>query len=809
MSGKLYALLVGINDYPEPSRPLGGCVNDVLAMKSYLEVRTGSEGGLALETLIDAEATRERVIATFRSHLGGAGTGDVALFFYAGHGSQESAPLKLAEMEPDGLCETLRLHDSRQPGQWDLADKELAVLIAEVAQRGPHVVVILDSCHSGSATRVDEKARQVAARKEPRPLETYWFWNESELPSALGLAGGWRVLPYGRHVLLTACEDYQLARECISPTGEKRGLFSYFLLDTLSGLTGAVTYRDLFKQVQALVTNSRPDQTPQAEGDLGRLLLDGAVAARRATYFVRRRAGGWDMDAGAVHGIQAGAELAVFRFGAEELEDLSRKLADARVTEVGAARSNVTLQRAGLPEEYDAFPGVLTRLPFPPMKVAVETRNTESAPFLRAIEDSPFLELCSDSRQAEVSLLAERSCWRLRRPTAGGDLVLPFASPEGAFEIVGVLEHIARWQTTLSLRNPGSPLAGAIEMTVYEWRAETDGEPKLVPFSGPGELRIPYREAPGRGSVPGRFAVRLRNTRDRPLYYSLLALSEAFAVQVLREGSGRLTVCTDVVVRGQDGVPVSVPDIYYTRGVTQRRDVLLLLVSDVEPDVGLLEQGSLHAPYLHRGCLRGGERPRGLLDTLMWRVGWREADEPDPLVANQWAVERVAIVAERPAPLHRLDGSGGRLRVADGVWIEVPPGLVGTLRLHNAHSAHRSCPALKLPAAEAGSLRRLALAGEVGSDPGLSAIELRRTKGIEAGLPGDVALSANLELESGEVPVVAVSDGATSQQLELIPSETVPGSWLLPVSSSSTRSEGERVGGGLVTWLELYAERRQ
>ena len=34
-----------------------------------------------------------------------------------------------------------------------LADKELSLLLAEVAANGPHVVVILDCCHSGGGTR--------------------------------------------------------------------------------------------------------------------------------------------------------------------------------------------------------------------------------------------------------------------------------------------------------------------------------------------------------------------------------------------------------------------------------------------------------------------------------------------------------------------------------------------------------------------------------------------------------------------------------------------------------------------------------
>ena len=93
------------------------------------------------------------MIAGFREHLGKAKAGDVALLYYAGHGSQEPAPPEFWHLEPDKLDETLVCYDSREQGKWDLADKEIAKLIDEVASTGRHVLVILDCCHSGSGTR--------------------------------------------------------------------------------------------------------------------------------------------------------------------------------------------------------------------------------------------------------------------------------------------------------------------------------------------------------------------------------------------------------------------------------------------------------------------------------------------------------------------------------------------------------------------------------------------------------------------------------------------------------------------------------
>ena len=37
--GTIYALLVGIDDYPAPVPKLRGCVNDIKGMREYLEAR--------------------------------------------------------------------------------------------------------------------------------------------------------------------------------------------------------------------------------------------------------------------------------------------------------------------------------------------------------------------------------------------------------------------------------------------------------------------------------------------------------------------------------------------------------------------------------------------------------------------------------------------------------------------------------------------------------------------------------------------------------------------------------------------------
>src|ERR1700730_6362689 len=152
MAGHVHALVVGIDEYPDPRHRLYGCVNDARAMAAFLQNRVPA-GRLSLKMLLNAEATRHALVDGFREHLGRAAAGDTAFFFFAGHGSQEHAPEVFWKIEPDHLDETLVCHDRRTPHAWDLAHKEIALQQRDLSAQQRHPLIALDCCPSGSGTR--------------------------------------------------------------------------------------------------------------------------------------------------------------------------------------------------------------------------------------------------------------------------------------------------------------------------------------------------------------------------------------------------------------------------------------------------------------------------------------------------------------------------------------------------------------------------------------------------------------------------------------------------------------------------------
>jgi hypothetical protein len=223
MARTFYALLVANDDYSSPIPKLRGCVNDIDAFATYLSKRVTTEKGVAikLKALKNGEATRQAVIDACRDHLGKAKNRDVALFCYSGHGSQEQAPEEFWKLEPDHLDETLVLFDSRSPEIWDLADKEVANLIDEVAAKGPHVAVILDCCHSGSRTReIETVVRRAPTDTRRRPIESF-IVSPAEAETASASRGADAATasryasPGGRHVLFATCRDDEEAKAMV------------------------------------------------------------------------------------------------------------------------------------------------------------------------------------------------------------------------------------------------------------------------------------------------------------------------------------------------------------------------------------------------------------------------------------------------------------------------------------------------------------------------------------------------------------------------------------------------------------------
>ncbi|MEO1341645.1 MAG: caspase family protein, partial [Cyanobacteria bacterium J06635_13] len=633
MTKNIYALLVGIDAYTHPVSPLQGCVNDIRAIAEYLQGRVAQDDyQIQLRTLTNQDATRQGIIDGFRQHLSQATSEDIALFYYAGHGSQEQAPPEFWDIEPDRLNETIVCYDSRSPGGWDLADKELGKLISEVCQNNPHTLIILDCCHSGSGTR-GELDLEVAVRKAPldkriRPLDSF-IVNPSEVETStsrsLAASSSWTSAK-GEYVFLSACRDRELAKE-YNASGEKRGVFSYFLLDTLKKVNGNLSYRDLFKRTDALVRSKVTAQSPQIETqnsqNLDQPFLGGAISTSPAYFTVSHQPNyGWVIDGGAVHGINQGTnketmELAVFSFETpvNELSQPEKAIASASVVKVMPQLSQIEVENLQPETIYKA---VVTSFPLQPKGVLFtgETKGVELARQALQKQSSLYITEVSKSRNAEWQLIARNDQYIITRPIDDRPLVAPISqyTEANANQAIQRLEHLTRWTNIAELTSPATSriAADAIAISIYQ------GDRELTET----DIRLSYYQENGKWQQP-TFKVKLTNTSNLSLYCALLDLSDRFAVSAELMATGGVWLEPGESAWALDGQAIYAAvdkELWEHQGITEAKDILKLIVSTAGFDATLLELNELDLPTR---AIASPKRGNGTLNRLMSRVQTR------------------------------------------------------------------------------------------------------------------------------------------------------------------------------------------
>lgn len=751
MTRNLYALLVGIDKYVTVSE-LKGCVNDIRAVENYLEGRVATDGyQLHLHTLLNEKATRQAVIKGFRDHLCQAGSEDVALFYYAGHGGQQDSPEVFWSLEPDRMDEVLVCYDSFSPGGWCLADKELATLIAEVDQKNPHIAIILDCCHSGTGTRGDLDG-DTAVRKSPidrrkRPLDSFIF-SEADIknlpkadPNPEVHPSGW-TLPKGKHIVLSACRDSELAKE-YNAEGQRRGAFSYFLLDTLQKANGSLTYRDLFKHANALVRSKVTDQSPQIEAtnpkDLDQPFLGGAIAPSTPYFTVSyHKNHGWAIDGGAVHGIPQPTDgqttlLALFPFDSppEQLRQLPAAIRRAEVTNVRPHLSTVKLSNIENLNPETTYKAVITSLPLPPKGILM-TGDAEGIELARAAlekiasgqQPSLYVAEVTTVEAAEFKLLARDGQYLISRPADERPLVAQIQgySAASAMQAIQRLEHMARWTNIAELSNPAKSRipAGAVQMSLFQEERELQE----------AQIRLEYQQENGKWKRPS-FKVKLKNTSNEPLYCALLDLTDRYAVRAgeLLPGGVWLDKGEETWAFQGKEIPATVPKELWDQGITETKDLLKLIVSTDEFDASLLEQENLDLPSSRDA--REARRGQGTLNRLMRRVQSRElgADPEEEELYDDWISTQVSITIVRPlnATVVPNDITREGISLGSGVTLQPHPGLKAQARLTTVTQSTRDLGSRILPLIlreNSTGTQPFQFTTSRGSDPGLSALEL-------------------------------------------------------------------------------------
>ena len=224
------ALLFGINDYRGRDKDLRGCLND-------LELAADKLTGFQVRMFKDSQVTKANFLAQVNYVLANALPGDVICIHYSGHGTYVR---DRNGDEIDGYDEALYLYDG------PLIDDDLNHALRATPE-GVTVVLLLDSCFSGTATRnIYSKGRFLQyepVKKEhirvKRKFYDYMSW-----------------------IVLSGCAENQTSCDA-KIDGRYHGAFSYYAFHTLKG---DMTYRQWHTKIREYLPCRDFDQAPTLEG---------------------------------------------------------------------------------------------------------------------------------------------------------------------------------------------------------------------------------------------------------------------------------------------------------------------------------------------------------------------------------------------------------------------------------------------------------------------------------------------------------------------------------------------------------------
>jgi hypothetical protein len=623
------AVLIGIDDYPQ--KPLSGCVNDIDQIESILLDRLGvpperitrfaapRAGASASTRLPSLSPTLDGIRYGLYRLAEEVGKDDLVFIYYSGHGSQAMTRWNGHSIAREALLPLDYWNDGGDRRL--LYDFELNSLFTRLAGRAGDLTVVLDCCHSASATRED---------LDPEDTSRYLPICEvqdiaSQIPPDLlardssgffaGLESAGNV-----HMLVAACRASELAYE-VAPGGAKpsQGAFSRALVEILEKAERPLSdlqWSDIWTVLLDRVGGFNSWQHPQLIGRGERLLFGGPWTWRDPGYVIRQDGERFRIEAGTLTGLSEGAEVAVYgpepdRFPALDSSlDRSSRIGLLRVDR--ADRSSCTavsangglrlppgargrLVRAGQPDRL-----TVALEPFDPRLAArLEARGIAAVP-----PGTQGIEACLHRDAKGRFHLGDEIYGDGRTPSRP-----PLASftEEHPDTLEAVLGHYARYRQALRLPSRCTDLPGALRVELLDCRntAVVASQDLQAPSSPQLPIDIPwnYKVQEGEG-----FAIRIDNRAYDPLNVFVFNCTGSGRVENL----GHVEVpAGSLQILWREGILGSA--FYPARGVDRPEIVdRLVIVGTTLPDRDLrhleLDESLAEVIRRPRECLSGPTR---------------------------------------------------------------------------------------------------------------------------------------------------------------------------------------------------------
>ncbi len=261
-----------------------------------------------------SQTTHDGILAAMQKYLVDVPKkGDTVVFYDASHGSLRvnSKGNKLTVLVGGKYvhADSTLVPSDAYTGGYDVRDREMTRIFNAALDKGVHLTVIFDSCHSGGISRgIGPKYVERTLAFDPRDI--------NEAPETA------QPPPSERKdnpaLIFSAAQQDQTAKEMppTGPSAEPHGAFTAALLETLEVLPADTPASLVYERVKAVLEGgSVPDQEPDLDASEAAVKqpLFGGVAAKsgkvRSTALGTNSDGAVTLDIGQAAGLGVGTEF--------------------------------------------------------------------------------------------------------------------------------------------------------------------------------------------------------------------------------------------------------------------------------------------------------------------------------------------------------------------------------------------------------------------------------------------------------------------------------------------------------------------
>lgn len=501
MATRVFAVIIGIDTYKSGTvSNLRSCTKDAKKISQWLINDLGVPKE-HIRLLLDSKATKSNLEDTIMEHLinnPDIEHGDAVFIYFAGHGSQLSAPADwFQDDQPDGFVDILCTYDhdaANSSGRLvGISDRSMQALLDDLADvKGDNITFVLDCCFSPLQGQTNSHdGRQVRWTPTVKAMSDDLY--QGLWPSARGKScargSGFCESQPKNYILLAACEQGEKATE-----GKDGGKFTGAFLKTVANVALHRTSYALLHDL--LIQETCGIQRPICVGLNKKKILFDAIPFIADGQFVPAELEDTThlhIGAGAVHGITIGSNFTLHLHNYRGSKNPS--LANVHVVEIHPTWcvGEVQSTEISLPTKTWARVSRLNNLT--PYKVKLKATLTSFLKFLKLRRSLPtkadngrpsLLSLnvirVSDKSQADMSLKIDRQDVVIDRYD---QLLAPACRRTLKIERKSGIEAIndaARFHLQLHSENLECPLFNLVKMEIYSldpltWRRR---EPNLL-----------------------------------------------------------------------------------------------------------------------------------------------------------------------------------------------------------------------------------------------------------------------------------------------------------------------------------------